>query len=223
MKYFFLIISLFISLFFQGTSLAKVENIFGLSADYALSSSYYSISRDSGLSASDKNAQSQGVGIGFYYDVRFAVYSGIKLTLAVYPSWETRDNILKKGDIFKELMLDCGVLSKRYILFNPAKKYDLWLGYGPALQYSVSREKSLDLNNYILNIMLCLGAHYQVKDKLWLMPELRLASNLFLKNDKFRDRIQSVISTTDFFKNGFAVSFSVGIGYSKLFYQRNIL
>jgi hypothetical protein len=200
------------------------ENIFGASGFYALSSSFYSLDVGSGFSARDRTARSQGVGLGVFYDSRFSVYSGLRINLAVYPSWATRDRILDSlvhGDILNEMMLECDVLAKKYLSFNPARGRDLWLGYGPALQYMVSRDKGVDLHKYALSLMLALGAHYTLHGGYYVMPELYLGSNIFLKNEQFEKQVTDITNTTDFFRNGFTVSLCVGLGYNKIFYTRN--
>jgi hypothetical protein len=200
-----------------------VENIFGTSGYYALSSSFYSINLDSSFSSRDRTTRSQGAGISIFYDSRFSVYSGLRVNLVIYPSWATRDRILNSlvnGDMFNQLMLECDVLAKKYLSFNPARGSDLWLGYGPAFQYLASREQGVDLHNYALAIVLALGAHYRVRDGWYVMPELYLGSNVFLNNSQFKKQITDITNTTDFLKNGFTISLCVGIGRNQIFYKR---
>jgi hypothetical protein len=194
---------------------AEKINLFGANGHFSLISSTYYFNDTDSIASEDRTALSRGFGVGVFYDSRFAVYSGFRINITIFPAWETKDNIINRT--LNETMIQGEIFSKIYFRHEKMNKYSFWFGYGPAMQYILSEK----FNNSILNLNLGFGMNYRKNRKIYMIPEILLGTNLFLKNRKFNDVVQNATQTTNFLRNGFTLSLRVGIGYNKIFIKRN--
>ncbi|MDH5716258.1 MAG: hypothetical protein OEZ22_01310 [Spirochaetia bacterium] len=180
------------------------QRLFGITGHYSLMSSYYSI-ESAAIEKKDKTSYSNGIGGGLFFDYKYSPYASVKTHFAFFPHWKKEDSVMQYD--VDEIMIEAGILS--LTLFNSAP-YNFWVGYGPAFQYSTSD----GLKNYIVSFYVASGCNYFIKHGLYLVPEVYLGANMYLKNKEYENMVKNVTETTDFLNNGFTISIKLGIAYA---------